>query len=155
MKYTGGMEYILVIFYWYDLKFHWFKAEHDIRLTLQWRHTGPHGVSNHQPHHCLINRFIQAQIKENITALRHWPLWGEYSGEFPAQMASNAENVSIWWRHHDLVCKTESGSTVDRGPAFIKPMLLLIRQNILLKSECVITFFMFYTFHEYHDNTDI
>ena len=21
------------------------------------------------------------------------------SGEFPAQMASNAENVSIWWRH--------------------------------------------------------
>ena len=22
--------------------------------------------------------------------------------EFPAQMASNAENVSIWWRHHDM-----------------------------------------------------
>ena len=22
------------------------------------------------------------------------------SGEFPAPMASNAENVSIWWRHH-------------------------------------------------------
>ena len=21
-------------------------------------------------------------------------------GEFPAQMANNAENVSIWWRHH-------------------------------------------------------
>ena len=24
------------------------------------------------------------------------------TGEFPAQMASNAENVSIWWRHHGL-----------------------------------------------------
>ena len=23
------------------------------------------------------------------------------TGEFRAQMASNAENVSIWWRHHD------------------------------------------------------
>ena len=23
------------------------------------------------------------------------------TGEFPAQMASNVENVSIWWRHHD------------------------------------------------------
>ena len=23
------------------------------------------------------------------------------TGEFPAQIASNAENVSIWWRHHD------------------------------------------------------
>ena len=22
------------------------------------------------------------------------------TGEFPAQMASNAENVSIWWRRH-------------------------------------------------------
>ena len=22
------------------------------------------------------------------------------TGEFPEQMASNAENVSIWWRHH-------------------------------------------------------
>ena len=46
--------------------------------------------------------FIQAKIKENIKAPRHWPLWGEESvtGEFPAQRASNAENVSIWWRHH-------------------------------------------------------
>ena len=23
------------------------------------------------------------------------------TGEFPAQRASNAENVSIWWRHHE------------------------------------------------------
>ena len=23
-------------------------------------------------------------------------------GDLPAQMASNAENVSIWWRHHDM-----------------------------------------------------
>ena len=23
------------------------------------------------------------------------------TGEFPAQKASNAEDVSIWWRHHD------------------------------------------------------
>ena len=22
------------------------------------------------------------------------------TGEFPAQMANNAENASIWWRHH-------------------------------------------------------
>ena len=44
----------------------------------------------------------QAQIKENIKAPRHWPLSGEFTGtgEFPAQRASNAENVSIWWRHH-------------------------------------------------------
>ena len=46
--------------------------------------------------------FIQTQIKENIKAPRHWPLCGEFTGtgEFPAQRASYAENVSIWWRHH-------------------------------------------------------
>ena len=26
--------------------------------------------------------------------------------EFPAQMASYAENVSIWWRHHEEVLLT-------------------------------------------------
>ena len=37
-----------------------------------------------------------------MKAPRHWPLSGEFTGtgEFPAQRASNAENVSIWWRHH-------------------------------------------------------
>ena len=28
---------------------------------------------------------------------------GEFTVEFPAQMASYAENVSIWWRHHSSV----------------------------------------------------
>ena len=28
---------------------------------------------------------------------------GPVPGEFPAQMASNAGNVSIWWRHHECV----------------------------------------------------
>ena len=45
--------------------------------------------------------FIQVQIKENIKAPRHWPLWGNspVTGEFPAQRGSNPEYVSIGWRH--------------------------------------------------------
>ena len=47
--------------------------------------------------------FIQTQITENIKASRHCPLCGNSpgTGEFPAQMASTAENASIWWRHHE------------------------------------------------------
>ena len=41
--------------------------------------------------------FFKAQIKENIKAPRHWPLWGEFT--------SNAENVSIWWCHHVTIEK--------------------------------------------------
>ena len=45
-----------------------------------------------------------ADEKKHIKAPRHWPLWGEFTGtgEFPAQRASNAENVSIWWCHHAI-----------------------------------------------------
>ena len=45
-------------------------------------------------------QFIQAQIKE---APRYWPLCEEFTGDrwIPAKRASNAENVSIWWRHHE------------------------------------------------------
>ena len=42
---------------------------------------------------------VQAQIKESIKAQRRWPLGEEVTGEFPAQKASNAENVSMRWRH--------------------------------------------------------
>ena len=46
--------------------------------------------------------FVQAQIKENIKAPRHWSLGGEFTGDswIPRTKASNAENISNWWRHH-------------------------------------------------------
>ena len=72
---------------------------------LQWHYNKRNGISNHQPHDGLLNRLFKVQIKENIKALRQWPLCGEFTmtGEFPAQRASNAENVSIWWRHHEII----------------------------------------------------
>ena len=57
---------------------------------------------------------IQAQIKENIKAPRHWPLRGDFTGtgEFPSEMASNAETVSIWWRHHGKLSHTISATSL-------------------------------------------
>ena len=72
--------------------------------TLQWCHNGRDGVSNHQPHHCLLNRLFRRRSKKT-SKLRVTGLCAGNSpvtGELPAQMASNAENVSIWWRHHQL-----------------------------------------------------
>ena len=71
--------------------------------TLQWRHNEGHGISNLQPHDCLLNRLFKAQIKETsklgVTGLCEGN--SPVTSEFPAQRASNAENVSIWWRHHE------------------------------------------------------
>ena len=70
---------------------------------LRWRHNGHNSVSNHQPHHCLLNRLFRRRSKK-ISKLRVTGLCVGNSpgtGEFPAQMTSYAESVSIWWRHHD------------------------------------------------------
>ena len=69
--------------------------------------------------------FIQAQIKENTKALRHRPLCGEFTGQFPLQKASNAENISIWLRHH-VADYTDSGfghTAGDRGQPLAVAML--------------------------------
>ena len=69
---------------------------------LLWRPNGHDGISNHQPHDCLPNRLFRRRSKKT-SKLRVTGLCAGNSpetGEFPAQMASNAENVFIWWRHH-------------------------------------------------------
>ena len=66
-------------------------------LPLQWRHNELAGVSNHQPRDCLLNRLFGHGSKKT-SKLRVTGLCvgnSPVSGEFPAQMASNVENVSI------------------------------------------------------------
>ena len=71
-------------------------------LTLQWRHNGSDGVLNHLSLDCLRNRLFWRRSKKAsklyVTGLCEGN--SPVTGEFPAQRASNAENVFIWWRHH-------------------------------------------------------
>ena len=50
----------------------------------------------------LLNRLFRHRSKKtsklHVTGL--WARNSPLTGEFPAQKDSNAENVSIWWRHH-------------------------------------------------------
>ena len=52
--------------------------------ALQWRYNGREGVSNHQPHHCLLNLLFRRRSKKTSNP-RHWPWWGKspVTGEFP------------------------------------------------------------------------
>ena len=62
------------------------------------------GISNHQPRDCLLNRLFthrwKKTSKHRVTGLcvGNSPV----TGEFPAQMASDAENVSI----NDVIMRT-------------------------------------------------
>ena len=67
-------------------------------ITIQWRH-------NHHRIDCLLNRLYRRRSKKT-SKLRST---GPYEGNpptcdrwIPSQKASNEENVSIWWRHHDV-----------------------------------------------------
>ena len=63
--------------------------------SLQWRHNERDGVSNHWRLHCLLNSWFRRRSKKS-SKLRVTGLGAGTSpvtGEFPAQKASNAENV--------------------------------------------------------------
>ena len=61
-------------------------------------HDGHDVVSNHQRLECLLSRLFRRRSKKTS---KLYVIGVCVTGEFPAQMASNAEDVSIWWRHHD------------------------------------------------------
>ena len=83
-----------------------------------------------------------------MKAPRHWPLCGEFTGtgEFPAQRASYAENVSIWWRHHDELSKdtsyhASSGelSSICCEYVILEKTIVLYKKFLMcLKVPCVI-----------------
>ena len=86
---------------------------------LQWHHNERDGVSNPQPNGHLLNRSFRCRSKKT-PKLRVTGLCEENSpvtAEFPAQRASNAENVSIWWGHH--------GKQVPVKYVFIHPFQLV------------------------------
>ena len=80
----------------------WNKDEKFINeMSLQWRYNEHDGVSNHQHLECLPNHLFwhrswhgkhqSAALLSFVRGIHPW---------FPSQRASNAENISIWWRHH-------------------------------------------------------
>ena len=91
--------------------------------TLLWRHNGRDGVSNHQPHEYLLNHSFMRRSKKT-SKLRVTGLCAGTSpetGEFPAQMVSNAENVSIWWRHHECaLCENKRDNNIEVNGSEVK-----------------------------------
>ena len=125
------------------------EAQNNIKnMLLQWRHNELDSVSNHRRLDGLLNRLFRRWSKKTsklrLTGLCEGNSSG--TGEFPSERASNAENVSIWLRHHAnnfcialyiSSCKGLQASTgllhfLDRDMPWIAPwvfipMKLLVR----------------------------
>ena len=69
---------------------------------LRWRHNERDGVSNQQPHDCLLNRLFRRRSKKRpklcVTGLCEGK--SPVTDEFPAQKDSNAETMPIRRRRH-------------------------------------------------------
>ena len=133
-----------------------------VPYTLQWRHYGRHGVSNHPPRDCLPNLLFWHRSKKTSN-LRVTGLCAGNSpvtGDFPAQMASNVKNVSIWWRHHShgnntWSCETDVTilwylyCTAPTNEIYNVPCVLLahtLTKVMLFLSQCVL---LQYCSHQY------
>ena len=92
------------------------QSSQDDPISLRWRHNERDGVSNHQPHDCLFDRLFR-HISKKTSMLRITGFCAGNSpvtGEFLAQRASNAKNVSTWWRHHVMaISPTSVRSCID------------------------------------------
>ena len=87
---------------------------HTHYISLQWRRSGRDDVSLRSPTSPLLNRLFRRRSKKAsklcVTGLcaGNSPV----TGEFPAQMTSNAENASIWWRHHGWWWRMDANGTL-------------------------------------------
>ena len=82
----------------------YFELSRNPSRSSQWRNNERDGISNHQRLDCLLNALFRRRSKKTSKARVTGLCEGNspVTGEFPAQKASNAENVSIWWRRHDV-----------------------------------------------------
>ena len=80
----------------------WF-PQNNADSPLQWRHNERDCILNHRRLYCLLSFCSSADQRkhESSASLAFVKGNSPVTGEFPAQRASKAENVSIWWRHGD------------------------------------------------------
>ena len=91
-------------------------------LPLQWRHNEHDGVANYRRLYCLLNHLFRCRSKKHqssvslacVRGIHRWPVTSPHKG------ASNAENVSIWWRHHATnrcqeICNSHADNTESQS----------------------------------------
>ena len=89
---------------------------------MKWHHDECNGISNHWRLDCFLNPFFRRKSKKtsklHVTGLCKGN--SLETSEFRTQRVSNAENVSIWWCHHDnslFAGNISQSATHHWGPA--------------------------------------
>ena len=108
--------------------------------SLRWRHNDDDSVSNHQPHDCLLN-YLLGRISKITSKLRVTGLFAgnsPWTGEFPAQMASNADMFSF---DDVIMCQLRSAVMFCRDNDFKNAICaksaMFFKPHIVLKTAYI------------------
>ena len=95
-------------------------------ISLQWHHNG----------FSKFRRRLKKTSKLRVTGLCAGN--SLVTGDFPAQMASNVENVSIWWRHHrfrfqvEVANNNSDATNIDGHTFFWQIYVRIILHNLVI-----------------------
>ena len=79
-------------------------------ISFRWHHNELDGTSNHRRLDGLLSRWFRRRTKKTskLHVTSHYEEISPVTDELPSQRASNAKNISIWWRHQLLDCSSET-----------------------------------------------
>ena len=85
---------VIILIRWRNLTVHWLSKTKYLQppyhtTTLQWRHNESDGVSNHQPHDCLLNRLLCNRLLRVIgtcSGTHRWQVKSSAQGQVTRKM---------------------------------------------------------------------
>ena len=124
------------------------------RVSLQWRHNVRDGVSNHQPHDCLINqrKHQSSASLAFVRGLHWWPLNSPHKGPVTRKMFP-FDDVIMEWAN----CVTRTGLLLlvpDSNKKYLKSVLGKALQFVIGFNTAMIVYLLEFsvlrTFHTHH-----
>ena len=98
--------------------------------TLQWSHNGHDGVSNHQPHHCLLNRLFRHRSKKTSKLRVLAFVWGIH--RWPVNSPHKWPVTQKMFPFDDVIMTAQCSN----NGASIRPMIAQCLYNGFLKTLC-------------------
>ena len=126
--YSGKLNWLLYVFYMSRyLCIPFTKMHTQVRcasslFVLQWRHNGSNGVSNHQPHDCLLNRLFSNRWKKHrsssslasVRGIHRWPVISPHKGPVTRKMFQFDDIIMI--NYHGMFRVAVQGTHVEQYP---------------------------------------
>ena len=122
-----------------------------LQISLQWRHNGHDGVSDHKPHHCLRKRLFRRRLKKtsklHVTGLcegiHRWPVNSPHKRPVTRKMFPFEDIIlSYFWQVRHMGRIDTYGISRSTG-RLVKKWPIICRQQFQFSSIKIVFWFIF------------